>query len=428
MVCSKLISLACILFIVATPFLPTLTPAFATPTNSSGFGLPAAHLISGISYVAQDKMNFCVYACLAMIFNHLGLNTSIDELAFYDGVGYIHSYIADTRLPQERLYGGMDFIASVFGLAQHSWRPTDENLSADELWNQFYSYLRENISQDIPVATGVNPFSLPSLRDQFPINDLLWKTLLPSGRHVILIIGYNDTNHSVCYNDPNAGYYGDGRYGDHAWMPLSTLRNARETGEITFSFTYTPESPPLTKEAAFQEAFQRNINALAGNVTDFWPGPYGINATAQMFQAYTPGANTSQETIRLYKAQGKLSVSYHLNHAMHRLCELLAPGRPNVFDIILAGEKNPFHQIAVGKHIVTDYLENCTVYPGLCMNQSILLRGEAAAWDQLAANYTIFLKRGVFLFHTRATLMMKNMETLSTRIIDLEHTLIDSAG
>ena len=269
----------------------------------------------------------------------------------------------------------------------------------------------------------MNPFCLPSLRDQFPIDDPLWNTLLPHGRHVIVITGYNDTNHSVCYNDPNAGYYGDSRYGDYAWMPLSTLREARETSDISFSFTYTPVSPPLSKEAAFQEAFQRNIDALAGSITDPWPGPYGINASSQMLHEYSPGVNTSQETIALYETTGGFGIDYHLNHAMHLLCTLIEPYTPNVFDIILAGEKNPFHQIAMGKHLVADYLQNCTIRPGLCTNQSIILRTEAAAWDNLSACYTVFLQHGRLLSGIRATLVMKKMETFTNTIISLEEQL-----
>ena len=51
-----------------------------------------SHLIKGIPYVAQTEGYFCYYADITMIFNHLGYDVSIEDILFYDGLGYIHSY------------------------------------------------------------------------------------------------------------------------------------------------------------------------------------------------------------------------------------------------------------------------------------------------------------------------------------------------
>ena len=101
MALQKLLSLTCILLLGTTPLLAPLTAAHFRSPHATDVGLPTAHLIPGVPYVAQNKMNFCVFACLTMIFNYLRLNTSINELAFYGGVGYIHC-VRDGHTPPPR--------------------------------------------------------------------------------------------------------------------------------------------------------------------------------------------------------------------------------------------------------------------------------------------------------------------------------------
>lgn len=57
------------------------------------------HVIKGVPYVAQTEVNYCPYACETMVFNYMGLNTSLDELLFYSGVGYRHMYRGDQDSP-----------------------------------------------------------------------------------------------------------------------------------------------------------------------------------------------------------------------------------------------------------------------------------------------------------------------------------------
>ena len=55
--------------------------------NQNTINLPNNHLIEGIEYIAQTEGYFCYYSCFTMIFNNMGLNTSLDEVLFYDGLG-----------------------------------------------------------------------------------------------------------------------------------------------------------------------------------------------------------------------------------------------------------------------------------------------------------------------------------------------------
>jgi Mg2+ and Co2+ transporter CorA len=414
----SLILMLLIVFIVSNSFVITIHSSKIPASNTQ-----ESHLIKGVSYVAQNERNFCVYACLTMIFNNMGLNTSLNEMLFYSGVGYTHSYNLAKRLPNEEIYRRFDFLYSVYGVSSQSWWPQDNTLSKDELWEQYFTRLKENITKDIPVITMVNPFSLPSLRNQFKVNDDLWKTIFPTGKHVILVIGYNETNRTICYNDPNAGFYGDNHFGDHAWINISTFRQIQEKINNYHFNIYIPSSQPLTKNDAFEQAFRKNIENLTGGIQ---PDKryYGISASKQMQNDFSSGENKSQQTYQMYKEYGGNGVNISLFICMHTFCSIINPRHPNVFDILLAGKQSPFADIAAIKSNVADYLQNCSIQPSLCKNQSDLLRNESARWHELSNYYNIFLRKGIFLSDVRAIQVMNNMDKLVREIIDIEEALI----
>jgi len=388
-------------------------------------GLQESHVIEGVPYVAQTEVNYCPYACETMVFNYMGLNTSIDELLFYSGAGYRQVYHQDQRLPQVDLWGRFGYMQSLFAVTEQEWM-ADHNLSDDERWSQFYAHVKENITRDVPVITMVDPFALPSLRDQFTCGDFIWKALLGSGRHVIVVVGYNDTNQSVCYNDPNAGYYGDGRLGTYAWMPLSVFRQAHENVGMYFVITYAQTGTPLSKRDAFDEAFRSNIENLTdGSSSQGWYR--GINASEQMALDFSPGANQSRETSRMYKAYGGTGLNYTVDLIIHWLLTHLNPKHPNIYDMIVAGKQNPFGEIAAAKKHVAQYLATCLIYPGVCKNQSVFLQNESGQWYNLSASYNVFMRKGVFLSNLRAAHVMSGMERLMSTIVSLEQALISQS-
>jgi hypothetical protein len=265
---------------------------------------------------------------------------------------------------------------------------------------------------------------MPSLRNQFKVNDFLWNKLFLPSYHVIVVIGYNETNQSICYNDPNAGFYGDGSYGDYAWINLSNFRKAHEKNNDYCIDTYKQINQPCPKKDAFEKAFRKNIENLTGDFPEYWWACYGINASKKMQMDFSPGKNNSQETSHMYKEYGDTGVNFTIINFMHRLCSILYPHKPNIFDIIMAGEEIPFEDIAAGKNCVADYLQNCLIHPSLCKNQSNLLRKESEKWHELSKYYEIFLRKGIFLSDLRAALLMNKMEKLMKNIIDIEEVLI----
>ena len=210
-----------------------------------------------------------------MVLNYFQRDTSMKEFLFYDGLGYKHRYYPNERLPDEGCYlGDFDFLIDVFNITGEWWYVSD-GVSQDESWNLYYNKLKENISNDIPVITRVDPFSMPSLREQFRMPDTLWNALFPGSHHVVVIVGYNESNHTICYNDPNAGYYGD-RFGDHAWMSISDFRNGIEKTVRGWRryliFTLKPNGSPLSKKEAFEITFSKNLEKLKGNISAYYNG------------------------------------------------------------------------------------------------------------------------------------------------------------
>jgi hypothetical protein len=406
-------------------FLPNV---FANTTNfpSDTSDFSEVHIIEGVPYVAQNGTYFCYYACLTMIFDYMELNASLNEMSFYGGVGYTHSYGSDERLPNDIIYFNLNFVFDMYGVTEQEWQVSNPNLPKDELWEQYYARLKENISKDTPVMVAVDPFSMPSLRNQFIINDFLWNLFFPPGFHLIVVIGYNDTNQSICYNDPNAGFYGANRYGDHVWMALGKFREAVEKNKynVYLISTYKQIYQPYTKKEAFEAAFRKNIENLKGNFSHWI---LGINASKKMQLDFSPGKN-SKETRLLYKKYGKTGLNFILTDFIHKWCSILYPQKPTIFDILSIGTDDPYKEIAFGKNHIANFLENCSIHPDLCKNQSNLLMQEAAKWNELSQNYKIFLRRGILLSDLRAALVMVKMEKLIENIIGIEEALISESS
>ena len=390
-----------------------------TPQNSAD-----SHLITNVSYIAQSEGYFCYYSCITMILNYYGFNTSLDEILFLDGLGYSHYYYPEGRLPEEGCYSDINYVFSLFGIEQNRWN-LEHDLNNDQNWDQYLTRLKENISANIPLITSVNPFALPSLRNQFPIPDFLWNLLFPPGFHMILIIGYNMSNTTICYQDPNAGFYGKNSHGSYAWMSLSDFRNATEQvgwGRYHIS-TLIQTNTSFTSKQRFEQAMAVNKLKMEGNYTGYYL-LHGINASIQLKTDYSPGQQNLTTTINLYQQDGAEGLRYTIIENLHKLFSKIRPDCPNVMSIYMIGEENPFLDISQEKNHVADYLQNNSFYIDLSLNQSQLLRQEADKWLDLAQQYKIFLRKGFLISHSKSEQIMFNMDVVVTDIIFLESSII----
>lgn len=428
----KKITLIFVTSILLGTVFSSYTCAFNSKIITKGNNLETqnSHIINGVPYIPQNQGYFCGYACRVMILNYMGLNTTLDEFLFYDGVGHTHSYYNNNRLPKESCYIDTDYVVGLFGVTEEWWF-SDNNLPNDENWNIYFTKIIDNIKNETPVITRVDPFSMPSLKEQYKIPDYLWNKIFPQSHHLILVLGYNEANQSICYNDPNAGYYGDKSYGDHAWISINDFKNA--VNNITAGwnrfiiFTLKQTGQPLPKEERFKKSFIKNIQSLNSSYKWYYNNN-GINASKEIKNYYSKGQENRTKTIELYKQQGKNSFNNTITEIMHSLISFFFPNKPNIFDIFMNGIHNPFYEIYMGKKHVADYLETNTDYSDLSKNQSVLLRKESDLWKKMSQYYNIFLKRGIKLSNFRASFLMYRMEKTMSEIIQIEQQIIDEGS
>src|SRR5512136_2919391 len=81
-----------LIFLSVTSSLTAIPSAVSNFPENRNAWFPEGYLITDVPYVAQTERNFCVYSCCTMVFNFMGLNTTLDEMLFYGGLGYTHSY------------------------------------------------------------------------------------------------------------------------------------------------------------------------------------------------------------------------------------------------------------------------------------------------------------------------------------------------
>ena len=382
-----------------------------------------AHVIDDVPYIAQSEGFFCYYACIAMILDFYGLNTSLDEILFLDGVGYSHYYSEGDRLPVEGRYSDVDFVFSLFGVEQRRWNRAQSG--GDANWNQYVDRVVENVSVDVPVITAVDPFRLSSLRDQFMVSDLVWNMMFPAGFHIIVVVGYNLSNHSICFHDSNAGFYGEDDFGRFAWMSLDDFRMAVEGsrwGEYYVSTLVSVNSSCSVVER-FEEAIGRNREKLNGSF-DGYAVVHGVQASEAVLSDFLE--DSLSKTVRLYRWDGVGGWMNQMREFGFRVCEWVWPDQANIFAVCLNGEDNPFASIGWEKWHVADYLENTSFYMQVCRNQSVLLRVEAMEWLAAAEWYQLFLRKGLWFSRSKGTTYVLEMKACMDTIVDVEYQVIQN--
>jgi len=417
---SKIISMILFISIFSTQCL-------SFPANEevmiSNQNIPASHVIENITYIPQTEGYFCYYASVAMIFNKMGLNTSLEEIIFLDGIGYTHLYIRSKKIIESSHYNGLDLVFDLFSVKENWWYP-NRSLSDDQQWNLYYSNLKENISNNKPVITRVDPFSMGSLRNQYKIPDFLWNALFPPSHHLVVIVGYNEKNQSICYHDPNAGYYGFESYGEYAWIGLSDFKKAVRLG-TWFDYlltTYTQTSEEYSKEERFEQAFKLNIEKLKGDYP-ISQHSYGINASRELKKDFTDERRA--KTIEIYKTKDDAGFNFTIYSTMQKILKFIYPNNPNIFDIIMVGQKIPFETTSTIIKQIAEFLEKNNFYQNLCKNQSFLLKQESLLWAELSEYFKVFMIKGNHVSEIRANSLIEKMEKTIYEIINIQQQIID---
>jgi hypothetical protein len=222
-----------------------------------------SHVIEGVPCISTETGNDCEMASYAMIYQYLGFNYSYHDLFYLCGAGYSiatqpkHTgYRWEKGLPKHKNYPNIGIPSKPFispGYEVSHWKNDfkflseifgyDYNLTywteitdEDAAWQEYWSRVKNYINQDMPVWAAVDGCCIPWWREHMPIAEMFYQMGIPGpNAHIIVLVGYNESNETVCYNDmcdaniANFGYeyIGDpNATGEYLWMSKDALKEA----------------------------------------------------------------------------------------------------------------------------------------------------------------------------------------------------------
>ena len=407
---------------------------------------PESFVIEGIPYVGQT-LGYCAYACFAMMLNAFeGINVSLNDVIYYTGVGYsfIYPSLEFDRIPGGGIYTSQQvedtaFLGGLFGLNSNYWYPDTTQHSDEECWQEYWTRVKQNISEGSAIMTSVNSLLLSSVQSLIPFKIPNWLLKNFESAHAIVVFGYNETNQTVCYHDPMPNIVNRPECGTSQWMNISDFRKAventftgsqNEGGSKYLVGAFRKKGDPLPKHEIFNKTHARNIEKLRGNLSaydsfvveahDF--KNLGINATIAYKNHLEKGLYNRIKTIFKYKIQGKLGISNTLKKIFLPIFAILLGYPPN------SGARfyqTPFESIAIQKCYNSKFLKENKNFSNVCEYEAMLFKEEAKLWYKLGSFYSVFLRRGITLSGPRALLIITRMKNTLERIIEIEEALLN---
>jgi hypothetical protein len=457
----KLVVTVIVLLFIIQFSLSIVTGAdYKTSISDTSSKLDESHLIEGVPYVGQKTDFYCAYASVTMMLKYYGINTTQYEIVFNSGGGYslIYSHPKLKRLVVGSAATSVwendhEFLAELYGLSyKEDWFAYDD-ITNEEKWDEYWLRAKENISNDVPVLTWVDPTGLASIRDAvrkgLNVSEELWDKLpeivwyfFPSTiSHVIVLVGYNENNGTICFNDPGAYIFGYPECGTYKWMNISdykrSMKNLLIQSEMAYlvSTFHNISDNPLNKTEMFEKAYERNIEKMKGNltkydehITNIWGCEHlGINALKKLKQDFEPGLKNRFATILRYKLMNFLYLRTP-TYMIYKLFDKIFPEIVNISDF--ESTMVYYYQLVLEREDISRYLEDLQYeiedenLSEICKNDSILLKQEADNYTKIAEYYSEFHKKGVFLTFPKAIQIINKMKEKIEEIIQIEETII----
>ena len=430
------IFISSMLFIVAVLSGISTVATFLKKSDLNKSETPNSYIIEAVPYVSQEINLFCAFASFTMMLNYFeGIDLTLQEVLFYSGVGYslIYPGFNDERIPLDGTGSSQptEFLTSLLGVSRNTWQPAKNFISEDEYWPEYWIRVKENISNDVTILTSVNPFKLSSFKKLANLPDFIWD-FIPPGGHAIVIVGYNESNSSICYNDPASALFGYPEYGTYAWMNIEEFNEAvsESIGANYVILTFKKIRDPLSKQEAFNRSHARNIERLKGNLSAydelyinmFPDSKFGINGSKLLKKHFDKGIKNRFNTIYSYKLKGKLGIFY-------RLSELSGPIVVKILNIPIDYSKmthlDSFKAISYEKIYTANFLRNNTNLYYYNCEEAELFEQESKLWNKIASCYSIFMKKGIFLSIPRAIFLTIKMNSYMSQIIEIEEEMIN---
>lgn len=448
MLLKKFLVMLAVSTIISTPVISSIYIKANTIIDTpqlDPYNIPESHLIEGVPYIGQETNFYCGYATATMILKYLGINTTLDEIVYNSGVGYALMYpsFKDNRLPfsgwitsQERVT--CEFLSDLYGMSFYSWE-NSENSNFEEIWDEYWVLIKENISKNLPVGVVVEESTLFTHNLGFKILSQLTDTFQIVASHFLLLIGYNETNNTVCFNDPLYDVFNIPQLGKNRWVSLDKFKtSSKKVSNILYVKIFEEnDEDPLSKQDAFNLSHKRNIEKLKGNFSvyfDEFSGireeenySLGINATKRLKKEFEKGLNNRIKTAYYYKFNNRLGIFYYI-------MDYLYSRHPDIIKLhheeIILEPNAVYRNIAIEKKYAANYLREiknnltCERLIKICEHEATLFEYEAENWTKIADYYSEFRKKGIFMSLPRALTLLEIMEDIFDNIISIEETIL----
>jgi len=364
MLIRKVLTVLVVLSIAIITISPNLSASKIYYKTVNDQETPETHIIEeDVPYVGQSTEFYCYLSSITMLIKYNGYNSSLNEILYNTGIGSALVYnrlFAPTRLP----YGAMglagfdsyfSYLPEIYNLTYVSTHYNSSESSAEECWNKYWTRVKENVSKDIPVITSVNPYVLPHL----------WKYIdnkKKIGGHAVVIVGYNESNNTVCLNDPGPGFWGEPENGTYVNVSQDHFKQAvRKTKGQTHmvKLIYKPDGfKPVSEQERFDKAHRKNIERMKGNA-----------------QSYNNNIKYSLKSSRL-GINGLKSFRRDLRIGLsHRFFTVWVIDKYTDTQLL-----EGYYILSVEKNNASQYLLNKTYLSEKCLHNGLLLKNESQLW------------------------------------------------
>ena len=363
----ELLTISIILIIGVTPIYPNVS-AVQLNYNTTTLDVSESHLIEGVPHVYQETGFYCYYASVTMILQYYGINTTLKEVLHHSGIGYTLFYnhwyniVKNDPILSDRSYFRFPLsgyllcqlnpneLASLFNLTYNCWFTDWDTASIELNWGEYWSKVKENITDNIPVLTSINTRYLPYTNNSFG--------------HAIVIVGFNQTH--VFYNDPATALFTKPENGFYANMSIDVFQKAVNSTPAEKFYVGTIRNNSnicYNRTEIFKKAHERNIKRLEGFfiTENYLSINFGINAVKLLRNDFRIGPTHRMLTVKrnwdYCKQNGSLCYSFYI--------------------------------MSIECHNVSQYLlENKELSPIICAYDGSLLENESRHWMNIA-NYTM---------------------------------------
>jgi len=414
----KLLALFIVLAISLTNILssfPVTSAADGESFNLVSSDISESHLIEGVPYVGQDGP-YCAYASPTMVFQYYGVNTSLREVLYNSGVGHSFKKTFPTCIHLSFLKADREFLGELYGLSWESWKADTKNMPADGCQKEYWLRIKQNISQNIPVLTVVNPFLLSSEKEFWNLSPLFSKlNITPPSSHMIVLVGYNETNGTVCYNDPALLLFGHPEKGVYVWQNIKEFSEAVKKAigtEYTVSIYRDIPAEPKDKTEIFRLAHERNIKRMLGNISAYDP-------SCSSYKLGIIGLKEYREDLKKIRTRLPTIFTLKLRGTLYRVLSTILKIEP-LFRTILLGDYEYYPTV---KSQLSEYLYNTSNLSNICEKEARLFEIEAENWSALDSLFLDFSKVRLFQVLIPRIIISKMIQHLDN-IISIEEEIV----